>query len=459
MPTREQVGARQSFLGQLRAIRTAADLACDRLETSLDDGFRGEGHDTRILIHVDLHVLVLLDHLENDVRLRERRRYAIAHAREEHLARLDTCFIEAADEHLERSLGNFTLEIVRVQVSLATLGGLGCRLVGQGLDDSCHGTNGVDHLPLGVAGVAVVADDREGREVSVECLAFNLTDFAAVEGIGGLHAELREIEMGSTHTDLFVGRERHTDGGARDVRIRQQHLDGGHDFGDARLIIRAQQGGAVAGDDVLPDVSLQHGVTVPGDHLGMVAGQHEVGARIVVPPDHRLHVRAARFRRRVDVRQETDGRQLGGLVGRQVRRQRREDVAPLVHGRIGEAQRLQFVDQQPQQGLLLLGRGVALRSLNRLGVHAHVAHEPFEHAFAWNQHLFLPQTVFAPALALTPSSVSVMNCQISVNICTSVQMQIKGNIFPNFFNNPIINNKKSKGLWKIKNSAIKRNFK
>src|SRR5581483_7731480 len=98
--------------------------------------------------------------------------------------------------------------------------------------------------------------------------------------------------------------------------------------------------------------------------------ERDVAALVADPL--RLHVRAGRFPRRVDVREERDDRHLV-LDGR---RERGGDVAVVVDRRIVQAELLQLVDEQAQQVELLGGARIGLRVLVRLRVDAGVADEP-----------------------------------------------------------------------------------
>ncbi|MDF2970780.1 MAG: hypothetical protein K0R61_1230 [Microvirga sp.] len=98
-----------------------------------------------------------------------------------------------------------------------------------------------------------------------------------------------------------------------DVRVVDQELGGRHNFRDARLVVGAEQRGAVGRDDVVADHILQDRMVGHADDLGRIAMQPDVAA-LVVPHDLRLHVRAGEIGRRIHVRAEADDRNVV-LVG------------------------------------------------------------------------------------------------------------------------------------------------
>ena len=53
--------------------------------------------------------------------------------------------------------------------------------------------------------------------------------------------------------DLLVGREADADGRMRDLGVRLQVGDRGHDLGHARLVVGAEERRPVRGDDVVAD--------------------------------------------------------------------------------------------------------------------------------------------------------------------------------------------------------------
>ena len=91
--------------------------------------------------------------------------------------------------------------------------------------------------------------DGHNGGCGVEILIFQLTERAAVDGVGVVCAEMRQIEAVRAAADLLIRREADADGRVR-AALGQQLLHGGQNFRDARLVVRAEQRRAV-GDDEL----------------------------------------------------------------------------------------------------------------------------------------------------------------------------------------------------------------
>ena len=153
---------------------------------------------------------------------------------------------------------------------------------------------------------------------------------------------------------------------------------GGHDLGHAGLVVGAEQRRPVGGDDVVADALGEQRARRGREHLGGVAGEHQLAA-VVVAPDAGVDAGARRVRARVDVREEPDRR----ARLRRRRRQRRQDVAVL--GRARRRSRpsaAQLGLEQPRQVELLRGARVGVRLPRRLRVDADVAEEALEHVVA-----------------------------------------------------------------------------
>ena len=75
------------------------------------------------------------------------------------------------------------------------------------------------------------------------------------------------------------------------------------------FVIRAEQSGAVGGDDVVADHRFEHRILCDGDHLRRIFRQHDVAALVVLVND-RIDVCAGNGRRCVHVRDESDHRSL-----------------------------------------------------------------------------------------------------------------------------------------------------
>jgi hypothetical protein len=97
----------------------------------------------------------------------------------------------------------------------------------------------VDELVLGPPRVDRAALDVHADLGAGKCLHLHFAGRRAVDGVGGDRTERVDREVDDATTDLLVGVERHLDRSVRDVGIRLQVGDRGHDLGDARLVVGA----------------------------------------------------------------------------------------------------------------------------------------------------------------------------------------------------------------------------
>ena len=220
----------------------------------------------------------------------------------------------------------------------------------QAIDDPSRDLDGVFHLALGIAGMGADAFDGDHGTVGRERLVLDMPRGFAVDRIGKIRAELAEIGLVDAAADLFVGCEQDLDRAVLDVGMADQEMRGIDDFGKARLVVGAEQGGAVGGDDVIADLIGEGGMLGGADDLAGIARQHDVAAAIVAD-NLRLDVPAGTVGRGVHVRAETDDRHpLGGIGGNG-----RINVAVLVEMGVAKTDRLQFRREQAAQILLLVG--------------------------------------------------------------------------------------------------------
>ena len=129
-----------------------------------------------------------------------------------------------------------------------------------------------------------------------------------------------------------------------------QGLDGGHDLGHAGLVVGAQQGGAVGGDEGLALERGQEG-EVRHFHHGAGGGQGDVAAVIVLVQDG-LDVLAGGVGRGVHVGDQAQG---GPLLAAGGGGQRAVYIAVLVHHGVLHTQGVEFLHQHPGQVELALG--------------------------------------------------------------------------------------------------------
>ena len=193
---------------------------------------------------------------------------------------------------------------------------------GQRVHDRGGQVRGVDQLVLGPAGVDRHALDGDFGRVGREGLVDDLAQVRAVQRVGEVGLEIaRQVGMHAA-ADLLVGREADADRAVRQVRVLQQVARRGHDDGDARLVIRAQQRRPGGGHDVVAHFLRQIGQRLGRQHLAGIVGQDDVLA-VVAAMDDGLDVGAGELGGRVHVRQQGDG----GHSGLHRRRDGRQDRA------------------------------------------------------------------------------------------------------------------------------------
>ena len=139
-------------------------------------------------------------------------------------------------------------------------------------------------IPLALSRVNVAAVHGDDGGVGAERLLVQLAGRVSVDGVGELRTELLDVEVFRAGADLLVGREADSDVAVEQFRIVDERLDGRHDDGNAGLVVRAEERGAVARDDCLADVLLQLGIFGFRDDYGRIAGQNDVAAPDIRSP-------------------------------------------------------------------------------------------------------------------------------------------------------------------------------
>ena len=74
-----------------------------------------------------------------------------------------------------------------------------------------------------------------------ERLGLQLAGGRAVDRVGGDRAEALDREVDDAAADLLVGVERDLHRAVRDLRVRDEIGDRGHDLGDAGLVVGAEE--------------------------------------------------------------------------------------------------------------------------------------------------------------------------------------------------------------------------
>ena len=133
-------------------------------------------------------------------------------------------------------------------------------------------------LPVAWPGWTSTPLDRDRHLDGAERLVLELAELRAVDRVGAERAEPLDVEQRGALADLLVGRERDPQRRARQLRVRGQMRDGGHDRRDAGLVVGAEQRVAAAGDDVVADAWRTSS--------GIVSGSSRVprGGSSITPP-------------------------------------------------------------------------------------------------------------------------------------------------------------------------------
>ena len=208
--------------------------------------------------------------------------------------------------------------------------------------------DGVEHLALCVARVYVAALYLHCCSGCVEVLILELSDLAAVHCVCVFRAEFRDVELYDSTSDLLVWSETDLDFAVLELRVLHYILHCVHDFSYSGLVVCSEQGCAVCGDEGLALV-LGHFREVCNCQ-SQARNTFELHvASVVVLDDLRLDVCARRVRGGVDMRDESDCR---NIILAAVGRNRSHDVAVFVEGGL-DSHGLKFVTQHAEQVELL----------------------------------------------------------------------------------------------------------
>ena len=182
-------------------------------------------------------------------------------------------------------------DLVDVDEALALVRRLRREAVARQPDDDLRGQlERVDEPVLAPAGMLGAPVDGHDEARRGERLVVQLAGGRAVERVRRLGPEALEVEVVGARAELLVGVEADAQRPVRQLGMRDQVRDRRHDLGDARLVVGAEQRRAVARDQVVPDVIRQLRRVLEGDHLPLVAGEHDLAA--LVADALRLDVRA-----------------------------------------------------------------------------------------------------------------------------------------------------------------------
>ena len=230
---------------------------------------------------------------------------------------------------------------------------------------------GVYHGVLRVAGVDVEARDVPVRGGGIERLKIHFLKRAAVNGIGKVRAEAVKVQQRRPVTDLLIRREAHGDAPVG-YALRDDALTRGHDLRHARLVVRAEDGGAVGGDERLPLERRQLRELLRREDAPARAEGHFPA--VIVFYDLRADVLARKVRHGVYMRDEPY-RPLALHPG--ARGERGIHIGVLVLIDLRHAKRAQLIREQVRKVELARGRRRRVDILRARGVHRGVLQKSF----------------------------------------------------------------------------------
>ncbi len=242
---------------------------------------------------------------------------------------------------------------VQMEKALVALGIF--RLFGGGQHHfELHGdAHGVFHLVFGGAGMDVQALHRHPHGGGVEVFIFQLAVGPAVHGEGVIRAEAGHVKQIRAPADLLVGGEGHLHRAVGEGGIGHQLLGQRQDLGDARLVVGAQQGGAVGDHQILSLFLPQLGIFGGGEDDVLFLVQQDIAA-VVIFDDAGADVCGGNIVHHVHV---GDKAQDLALIAGDIAGDGAVNIAVLVHAGVLQAQRLHFLHQRRAQHLLLFRAG------------------------------------------------------------------------------------------------------
>ena len=197
--TGEQIRARQATERELGPISTAADRCDLRRNTHCFHGFFSQIDDIHVAVFDFFqHIIVDIVRRDDDCPVAIFFIEEICHLLQQGLAPFKMLTVVIADEHVHRTSFDVALQFIDVEKAFMTFRIFRLFSSRQELLPFCGHGQGVDHLPLGVTGMDTAAMEGNDRIGSIEVFIFQTAQFAAVDGIGKICAELLYIEQGRT---------------------------------------------------------------------------------------------------------------------------------------------------------------------------------------------------------------------------------------------------------------------
>jgi hypothetical protein len=125
----------------------------------------------------------------------------------------------------------------------------------------------------------IVSDDGDGGGVGAEGFVLDLAQIRSVQGVGVVCSESSQVEQVDAAANLLVGRKGHTQLAVGKFGMAQKPVHQGHDLGDARLVVGAQQRGAVGVDQGVSHAAGEIGLAVRGQARAG-RGKNDVAASV-----------------------------------------------------------------------------------------------------------------------------------------------------------------------------------
>ena len=165
--------------------------------------------------------------------------------------------------------------------------------------------------------------DRDLCRACVECFIDDLTEGAAVNGIGVVDGELCKVHIfRAPEPALLVGDKGDIDIAVPERRITRKRCECRHDVGDCGLVVCAEDTRAVGDDQLLPNIGGELWVLCRPHNDVFLCVQHDVVARVgdALRLDHRAerNINGVQMSTKSD---RGDTRRIGWQIGGQMRRQ------------------------------------------------------------------------------------------------------------------------------------------
>ena len=359
-----EVGAGQTRPGKVRAVRAAADGHAHGYDAVCAEGILRALDEVEVRQDLFLHVVVAVGDGDLGGAVAVDLVDLIGAGSEKFLLFFKLLAVVVADDVAQRGLCHAALHVREMEEALVALGLLGYFILGQQRVEVHRHGRGVDHHVLGAAGVDAHAVHRQDGGGGVEVFIFDLAEGAAIRGVAVVAAKLLHVEPVRAVADLLVGREDDAHLAVAEV-LFEDRLHRGHDLGDARLIVRAEQRRAVGHDQLIAHVVFKAGTERFGE--GNVVVELELAA--LVAHEAGLDVLARGVGRGIHVRDERND----GRVHALARGERCEHIAAIVHVNVLKAERFKLLHQNVSEVLLPLRGGRGAGEVIRGGVVADIA--------------------------------------------------------------------------------------